>query len=96
MPRQVGVLLAIDHYSLFFMRLIFAASFVVAILGYDYLGLKDENREEFYIVLLLATLGSAVLTARRSHRRVVRTRRSPSFAEWAAKAAKPASPAAAS
>jgi NADH-quinone oxidoreductase subunit N len=62
-PRRASVLLVIDNYSLFYMGLIFAASFAVAILGYNYLGLKEENKEEFYIVLLLATLGSSVLVA---------------------------------
>ena len=60
-PHQVGALLIMDGYSLFYMGLIFAASFVVALLSYGYLENRREQREEFYLVLLLATLGSAVL-----------------------------------
>jgi NADH-quinone oxidoreductase subunit N len=62
-PHQVGALLIMDGYSLFYMGLIFAASFVVALLSYGYLENHREQREEFYLVLLLATLGSAVLVA---------------------------------
>ncbi len=63
LPRQVTSLLIIDHYALFFTGLILFAAFAVAIFGYNYLNLYLENREEFYIVLLLASLGSAVLVA---------------------------------
>ena len=62
-PHQVAALLIMDGYSLFYMGLIFAASFVVALLSYGYLESHREQREEFYLVLLLATLGSAVLVA---------------------------------
>jgi len=62
-PRQVAALLIMDSYSLFYLGLILAASFVVALLSYSYLGRHREQCEEFYLVLLLATLGSAVLVA---------------------------------
>jgi NADH-quinone oxidoreductase subunit N len=61
--RQVGILLLLDDYSLFFIGLIFAGSFAVALLSYSYLERLDVNREELYLLLLLATLGSAVLAA---------------------------------
>jgi NADH-quinone oxidoreductase subunit N len=60
-PRQVAALVIVDGYSLFYMGLIFSASFVVALLSYSYLESHREQCEEFYLVLLLATLGSAVL-----------------------------------
>jgi NADH-quinone oxidoreductase subunit N len=63
LPRQMAGLLITDGYSLFYMGLIFAASFVVALLSYSYLERHREQCEEFYLVLLLATLGSAVLVA---------------------------------
>lgn len=62
-PRQVTSLLVADGYSLFFMALIFAASFVVGLLSYSYLAKQQEQPEEFYVILLLAVLGSAVLVA---------------------------------
>jgi NADH-quinone oxidoreductase subunit N len=61
--RQVAALLIMDDYSLFYMALIFAASLVVTLLAYSYLERRREQCEEFYLVLLLATLGSAVLVA---------------------------------
>lgn len=63
LPRQMAALVIMDGYSLFYMGLIFAASFVVALLSYSYLERHREQCEEFYLVLLLATLGSAVLVA---------------------------------
>jgi NADH-quinone oxidoreductase subunit N len=62
-PYQVTTLLIMDHYSLFYMGLIFAASLVVTLFSYSYLERHSEQREEFYLVLLLATLGAAVLVA---------------------------------
>ncbi|MEO6830003.1 MAG: NADH-quinone oxidoreductase subunit N [Acidobacteriaceae bacterium] len=60
---QVTTLLDIDRYSLFFFGLIVAASFVVALLAYGYLAKREGNKEEFYILLLVATLGAMVLSA---------------------------------
>jgi NADH-quinone oxidoreductase subunit N len=62
-PDRVTSLLIVDHYALFFMGLVFAASFVVAVLSYSYLEKHPVPAEEFYLLLLLATLGSAVLVA---------------------------------
>ncbi len=61
--RQITQLLMIDNYALLYMGLLFAASFAVALLSYGYLEKRDGRREEFYVLLLLATLGSAVLVA---------------------------------
>lgn len=62
-PRNVAPLLIIDDYALFYLCLIFIASFTVAMLSYSYLERHDGHHEEFYLLLLIATLGSAVLTA---------------------------------
>ncbi len=62
-PRQVTSLLVIDKYSLFYFGLLIAADVAVAIFAYDYLRKQDVNREELYILLLIATLGGAVLVA---------------------------------
>lgn len=62
-PRQVTSLLVIDRYSLFYFGLLIAADFAVALLAYDYLAKVDINREEIYILLLIATTGGAVLVA---------------------------------
>jgi NADH-quinone oxidoreductase subunit N len=62
-PRQVASLLVIDNYSLFYFGLLIAADFAVAILAHDYLAKHDAHREELYILLVIATLGAAVLVA---------------------------------
>ena len=60
---QVTPLLVLDRYAVFYIGLLIAASFAVAVLAYGYLAEYDGNREEFYLLLVLATLGSAVLVA---------------------------------
>ncbi len=62
-PRPVTQLLMIDWYALFYMGLIFLAAFAVAAISYSYLEKHAGHREEFYLLLLLATLGTAVLVA---------------------------------
>lgn len=60
-PRQVTELLMIDRYGLFYMGLITAACFAVALLSYGYFEKCEGQHEELYVLLLLATLGSDVL-----------------------------------
>jgi NADH-quinone oxidoreductase subunit N len=62
-PRQVTSLLVIDPYSLFYFGLLTAANFAIAILIYDYLRKRDVHREELYILLLIASMGTMVLVA---------------------------------
>jgi len=62
-PRQVGPLLTIDGYSLFYTGLIVAATAAVVVLSYGYFERQTEHREELYILILVAVLGSMVLVA---------------------------------
>ncbi|HUO28536.1 MAG TPA: NADH-quinone oxidoreductase subunit N [Bryobacteraceae bacterium] len=62
-PRQVTPLLLVDRYALFYMSLIVASAAVAAVLAYHYFEKHDGQREELYLLLLLATLGCAVLAA---------------------------------
>lgn len=62
-PRYVTSLLVIDRYDVFYIGLILAACFVVALLSYGYFERCEGQKEELYVLLLLATLGSAVLVA---------------------------------
>ena len=62
-PHRVTSLLILDHYALFYMGLVFAAGLVVVAISYGYFEKHDAEREEFYPLLLLATIGSAVLVA---------------------------------
>jgi NADH-quinone oxidoreductase subunit N len=61
--QQVTPLLILDRYAIFYIGLLLAASFAVTGLSYGYLEGHEGHREEFYILVLLATLGSAVLVA---------------------------------
>lgn len=61
LPLQDTVLLMIDEYSLFFSSLIIAGAIVVCCLAYPYFEGHNEQNEEFYILLLTATLGAVVL-----------------------------------
>lgn len=60
-PVQVTSLLSIDRYALFFLALIIASAAAVTVLSYRYFEQHSGQREELYLLLLLATLGCAVL-----------------------------------
>ncbi|HEX4025717.1 MAG TPA: NADH-quinone oxidoreductase subunit N [Steroidobacteraceae bacterium] len=63
-PRAVTPLLLIDGYALFYTGLVLLAALVVALLSHGYLReQRAQPREEYYVLLLLATLGAAVLVA---------------------------------
>lgn len=62
-PRKVTPLLTLDRFGGYFMALLFAAAFIVTLLLFGYLRRRGEQREEIYLLLLTATLGSAVLVA---------------------------------
>lgn len=64
-PIGVTPLLVMDYYALFYMALIFATGFAVAALCYGYLQGRDGVHDELYMLLLMATLGAAVLVASR-------------------------------
>jgi NADH-quinone oxidoreductase subunit N len=62
-PMRVTPLLVLDGFALFYMGLIFAASFAVTMLCYSYLQARDGVHDELYMLLLMATLGAGVLVA---------------------------------
>ncbi|MCC6346728.1 MAG: NADH-quinone oxidoreductase subunit N [Nitrospirales bacterium] len=62
-PRRVTPLFIMDAYSLFFIGLLFIAGIVVAVMSSRYLGERSMERGEYYVLLLLATLGASVLAA---------------------------------
>ncbi|HUI45829.1 MAG TPA: NADH-quinone oxidoreductase subunit N [Nitrospirota bacterium] len=63
LPREVTPLLTIDQYAFFFLGLLLLAGFAVTAMSYSYLEKQEGHREEFYLLLMLALLGCAVLTA---------------------------------
>ena len=62
-PRQITPLLILDRYALFYIGLTIAATFAVALLSFGYLEIQAVDREQFYVLLLVAALGSSVLVA---------------------------------
>jgi NADH-quinone oxidoreductase subunit N len=62
-PRQVTSLILVDRYALFYIGLIILSAIAVAVLSYQYFENHDGQREELYLLLLLATLGCAALVA---------------------------------
>ena len=62
-PREVTALLIIDRYALYYMLLILAAGMAVTAFSYAYLERHDGHHEEFYLLVLLASLGCMVLAA---------------------------------
>lgn len=63
LPRQVTPLIFVDGYAFFFMGLLFAACFFVVLLSYGYFSRRPGRHDEFYVLLLIATFGSAVVAA---------------------------------
>ena len=62
-PHQTTALLMIDDYTVFYTGLIVVIAGVVAALSHAYLDAHTDRPDEFYVLLLLASLGSAVLVA---------------------------------
>lgn len=62
-PRQVTPLLVIDGFALFFATVLLVTAAVIALLSYRYWQDCDCNPEEYYILLVLATLGATVLVS---------------------------------
>ncbi len=63
LPRQVTELLTLDRFGAYFMGLLFVAAFLVTLLLFGYFRNQGGQKEEIYVLLLTATLGSAVLVA---------------------------------
>lgn len=63
LPVQVTHILVVDRYACFYTGLILAATAVVSVLSYGYLEKYNVVREEYYLLLLLAALGSMILVA---------------------------------
>jgi NADH-quinone oxidoreductase subunit N len=60
---QVTMLLIVDGFARFYIGLLVAAGFAAVLLSYGYLQTYEGHREEYYILMLLAVLGSAVIVA---------------------------------
>jgi len=61
--RQVTPLLVADPYSLFFTIVICLSAAFIAILSYPFLEGLDDDREEYFLLLSVATVGAVVLVS---------------------------------
>lgn len=59
--RQATLLLNMDSYSLFFASLVIISAMAVTAMAYPYFEKQQARHEEFYLLLLMATLGGVVL-----------------------------------
>jgi NADH-quinone oxidoreductase subunit N len=62
-PQQIGGLLTLDPYARFFGSLFLFTTLLLVLLSYGTLDRREAPREEYYVLLLLATLGAMVLAA---------------------------------
>jgi NADH-quinone oxidoreductase subunit N len=60
-PRQVTSLLIIDRYGLFYLGLVLAAALIVVLLSYRYMEAAERGHGEYYLLLVLGTVGAGVL-----------------------------------
>lgn len=61
--QQVTPLLIIDQFSLFFSIVVCAAAMFIAIMSFPYFFDLDDAKEEFYLLLLVATIGALVMVS---------------------------------
>jgi NADH-quinone oxidoreductase subunit N len=62
-PQPVTAMLVMDSYAVFYMGLMLASGLAGTFLFYGYIDKFQGNREELYLLLLMATLGAMVLVA---------------------------------
>ncbi len=62
-PHEISNIMITDGFSLFYAGLIIASSFIVAMLSFNYFDGRNVNYDEYYMLLLLATLGTVVMVS---------------------------------
>mgnify|MGYP001065622992 CR=1 FL=1 len=61
--REVAGLLVFDNLALFYLGLLFVAGLFVTAMAHGYFQRQEERPDEFYLLLLMASLGAAILVA---------------------------------
>lgn len=62
-PCRITQLIVFDSFAAAYMGLLFGAAAIVILISYAYLKKLKGNREEYYILVLLATFGASVLAS---------------------------------
>jgi len=62
-PHAIGDIIVVDRFGLYYQILLLSASLVISIFSYISLDrlFPDKRKEEFYVLLMLATLGSSMM-----------------------------------
>src|SRR5690606_24837567 len=60
-PHRVGTLFVVDGFGIFNMALILLAALAVMLMSYAYFEHREERTGEYYIVIILVTLGACIL-----------------------------------
>jgi len=63
LPLQVTPLLIMDQYSLFFIDLILLTALAITVFSYPYFRNLSDAKDEFYLLLIIAVLGSMVMVS---------------------------------
>jgi NADH-quinone oxidoreductase subunit N len=63
LPYKIGEILIIDNFALIFTALINVSGIFITIFSYYYLGKQNELKEEYYILLIISSLGASLLAA---------------------------------
>ena len=60
-PHSFNPLLVVDGYGILFLGIIYLAAIVISVLSFEYLRIQEGEREEYFIILFVAVLGSSIL-----------------------------------
>lgn len=61
LPHEIKPLFIVDNYSLLFLSIILFVSILITLLSYIYLGRHEGEKEEYFVVLFVATLGASIM-----------------------------------
>ncbi|EKN5086279.1 NADH-quinone oxidoreductase subunit N, partial [Yersinia enterocolitica] len=62
-PMDVTPLMRVDGYAMFYTGLVIVASLATSTFAYPWLNGYPDNREEFYLLVLIATMGGILLAS---------------------------------
>lgn len=61
LPHDYHPLLTIDNFGIMFMGIILVTAILITVLSYEYLRVQFGEREEYFIIMLVAVLGASIL-----------------------------------
>lgn len=61
LPHDFHPLLTLDNFGILFMGIILVSAILITVLSYEYLRVQFGEREEYFIIMLVAVLGATIL-----------------------------------